>query len=224
MKKKSEDTLGNLISTQDDQNIEIAPDANRNLYLPYYKQEIHFINNTEYIKFVKSVENLIRRSKEYRAYIRYLKEDVGLRQCVMFGNITDDKASIEMHHGPIFTLFDYVELTIVNEFKKPDGFVSSFRVANQVLEDHFNNLIQVVMLSEMAHKAVHPSKKEVRAEFIDIDSAWGDIVGYLQKYSHCVNYSHARKIKKYINEWEKQKKDDGRTVSIFREIVKKWKF
>ena len=218
-----EHVVANMVSTKDGQNLLVAPKSNDNLFLPYFKQEINFINNSEYVKFVKSVENLVRRSKEYKAYIAYLKQDVGLTRCMVYGLIDDEKAPIEMHHGPIFNLFDYVEITLVSFFKKEGSLVSSFRIADQVLKDHFDNLVQVVMLSEMVHTAAHPKKKDLKPEFIDIDSAWGDVVKYIQKYSSCINYSHIHRLRRYVDEWERHRNGDSPTVTVFKEVLKTWK-
>jgi len=223
-KKEQQREFINLISEKESEDsLRVTIKDNKDLFLPYYKKEINFINNAEYIRFVKSVEALIRHSKEYKAYISYLKNDVGLNHCMIYKHINDDIAPIEMHHGPIFTLFDYVEITIVYFFKKENGLVSSFRIADQVLQDHFDNIIQVVMLSEMVHNAVHPKGKNVKPEFIDIDIAWGDIVSYIQKYSNCFTYGHIFKIKRYIDEWEERNKHNSERISIFKTILEKWK-
>lgn len=221
MEKK---TVVNLISESDDKNIIVSPRGNGELYLPYFKEESHFVNNIEYIKFIRGVESLIRRSKEYKAYISYLKNTVGLKRCMVFGNIDDEKAPVEMHHGPIFTLFDYVELCTVATFRDKKQSVSSFRIADYVLQDHFDNLIQVVMLCEAAHEAVHPdpNKKDVKPEFVNIDSAWGDLIGYINKYGSYFNYSHVHRIKRYMKEYTEHKEAPGERFTVFKEAMKKW--
>lgn len=220
----SDKVVVNMVSTQEGSDVKVAPIENTELFLPYYKKEINFVNNSEYVKFIKSVEQTIRRSKEYKAYIAYLKQDCGLNKCMVYGSIDDEKAPIEMHHGPIFNLFDYVEIALISFFKSDKCLVSTFRIADQVLQDHFENIVQVVMLSEMVHIAAHPKKKEQKAEFINIESAWGDIVSYLKKYSHCLNYSHIHRLRRYIEDWERINKEPNSTVSVFKEVVDKWKF
>lgn len=220
----SEKIVVNLVSSEDEHNITVAPIENKSLYLPFFKEEQHFINNVEYVKFAKNVEHLVRMSREYKAYIAYLKGTVGLRRCMVFGSIDDEKAPVEMHHGPIFTLFDYVELEIISEFRTKNHPVSSFRIADRILQNHFDNVIQVVMLSEAVHLAVHPDpkKKDVKAEFIDIDSAWGDIIEYINRYGQFFSYTHMQKIKRYMKEWEEYKKTPTSKFSVFKEALKKW--
>lgn len=224
MKKEKDEkrTVVNLVSEDDKKNIIVSPIGYKDMYLPYFKEEKHFIVHTEYIKFVKSVEQLIRRSKEYKAYISYLKGTVGLTKCMIFGNVEDEYAPVEMHHGPIFTLYDYVEIELISVFKKKKESVSSFRIADHVLQNHFDNIIQVVMLSEAAHLAVHPTKKEVKPEFVDIDSAWGNIVEYINRYGSYFSYNHVMRLKKYMAEWQKFKSEPNSKFSVFNSVINKW--
>lgn len=215
----------NLVSTQDNERgLSIHQDVCPQMYIQFNKKETNFINNDEYTKFVKATENLIRKSKEYRGYIAYLKEKVGLRNCVVFGNVDDSKATVEMHHGPIFTLYDYVEITITHLFKNKEP-VNSFRVARQVMRDHYDNLVQIVMVSEAVHKVIHAPKKGNQKYFISIDSAWGDVVKYLTQYVHSINFTHISKIKRYLDDYAKYGSTDERGKNhgqFFKEYIKSW--
>ena len=134
------------------------------IHLPLNKKDKYFMNPVDFIKFIKDVESLIRKSKEYSRYIAYLKNEIGLRSCALFHNIDDSVAPIEMHHGPIFTLYDIVEIQIAHMFVNGEA-INSMSVANNVLKDHFDNIIQVTMLCEMAHKGVHNFSKTKDSKF-----------------------------------------------------------
>ena len=58
-------------------------------------------NDKKRFKFIKRIENIVRSSMEYRDYIGYLKETVGLDSCIFFPGITStgkhNKIRIEMH-------------------------------------------------------------------------------------------------------------------------------
>jgi hypothetical protein len=215
-------TMKNLISKQTDTNTIVAVE-NREKFIniSYNKKESFFMNSMDFVKFIKTVEAMIRHSREYSSYIAYLKTEIGLKQCVIFGNINDDIAKIEMHHGPIFTLYDYVEITLTHLFKKGEP-INSCNVAYNVLKDHFDNNIQVVMLCEAAHQAVHKSKGDSKF-FVSTDSAWGNIVEYLHKYSDGINLTHIQKIKKYLIDYDRYKTTEDKMsnhVSIFNEYIK----
>ena len=86
-----------------------------------YKDDEYFNNYESYVKFIKGIEKAVRRNPRYNKYISYLKKEVKLNRCQVFRDVTDEDADIEMHHGPIFTLFDIcaivLEYFIVKKWK-----------------------------------------------------------------------------------------------------------
>lgn len=214
--------MKNLSSTEKDTgNIVIGVSGNEKwLHLPMNKKDKYFMNPVDFIKFIKSVETLVRCSKEYARYIAYLKNEVGLRSCALFHNIDDSVAPIEMHHGPIFTLYDIVEIQIAHMFKNGDA-INSMSVANNVLKDHFDNIIQVVMLCQMAHKGVHNfTKTKDKKFFLSADGAFGDFKKFVEKYSDALTVQHVSKIKNYLKfyaEYSENKPDP-----MFELVITNW--
>lgn len=218
-----ETKVKNLISKRENDEVSIYPENSKNVFLPYFRKEIDFTSSRDTNEIIKSCETLIRNDEAYDSYKAHLINNVqGMNKCALFSNIDIEMAKLEMHHGPIFNLYDYVEITIVYLLKNNKQ-LSTFKVADIVLEEHRNNLIQVVMLSEMAHKAVHPKKPGIKPEFISIDAAFGDLVGYISKYKDYISYKHLIKIKKYLNEYEKRNSDDLDTLLVLRESIKSFK-
>lgn len=205
--------MKNLKSKKIDKQVIINANDSKYTVLPFFKSSINLSNEKERTRYIKSIESMVRTSSVYRAYIKYLKDDIGLKKCMMFGDLNDEMCNIEMHHGPIFTLYDYVEITLVY-FIKNNKEISTFAIAQQVLKDHTDNLIQVVMLSEMAHQAAHNGSKDLKTEFVDINSAWGDIEGYLIKYKDCLQINHVNKINKYFEIYKKRIKNDKSDIFI----------
>jgi len=189
--------------------------------VPFFKEQDFMLDDKTYISMIKNIEWQIRSSKEYSAYIRYLKEDITppLNHCMVYSNITDDLAPIEMHHGPIFTLFDYVEIVMIYQFKKNIPFSSSY-IYHLVMEEHRLGHVQTVMLSEAVHKAIHNTKKGYDAKFLDIKMAHGDILGFLNRYYEGLTLGHIGKIDKYLKSYEQNvnEKSDG----FFEEFITKW--
>lgn len=210
--------LKNLVSETTNKQILIRSGESKYIVLPFYKSNLDLRNDTERGKFIKACELLIRKSSVYRAYIKYLKEDIGLTHCMMFSEIDDSMCEIEMHHGPIFNLYDYVTITL-RYFIKNQLDISTFSIAKQVLQDHCENLIQVVMLSTMAHNAIHMKNDMNKSEFLDIDSAWGDLTGYIIKYRDCLGIEHFNKIQKYMDRYKNSKKVKS---EVFINTVKNW--
>ena len=191
------------------------------IHLPLNNKDKYFMNPVDFIKFIKDVESLIRKSKEYSRYIAYLKNEIGLRSCALFHNIDDSVAPIEMHHGPIFTLYDIVEIQIAHMFVNGEA-INSMSVANNVLKDHFDNIIQVTMLCEMAHKGVHNfSKTKDSKFFLSADGSFGDFRKFVEKYKDSLTVQHVAKIKNYFklyNEYSETKNSSP----MFEAVITMW--
>ena len=124
--------------------------------IPFFKDESYFQNYDNYVSFVKGVEAAVRGNDKYNKYIYYLKNEVKLDHCQVFKNITteDEGVDIEMHHGPILTLYDVCAI-VLEYFLLKKWKITTFRVANQVLEEHQRNRVLVVMVSATAHEEIH---------------------------------------------------------------------
>jgi len=131
-------------------------------------------------------------------------------------------APLEMHHGPVFTLAE-ICVIVLNHFLKNGKEIDSFDIADQILEDHFDNLIQTIFLSEMAHKPTSNAKTS-KNSFISMDHSIGDIVGFINKYNDAITYYEINKLRNYIYLSELYEKNQG--VSIFdymKESIKSFK-
>lgn len=195
-------------------------DSDTSLYvIPFYKDEEYFANLDNFVSFVKSTEQLIRTSKFYSRYIKYLKEDIGLNFCQVMSNIKTeeetDNVKIEMHHGPILTLFDYVSI-VVDYMLYHGEKITTYKVADIILEEHFNNNIQVVMLSETAHELVHENDI-----FINYKQGFGDLETFLKKYREGISDDQISKINKYIQLCTQYDSFDKHVLDL-RKNIKKW--
>lgn len=195
-------------------------DSENSLYtIPFYKDTEYFSNLDNFIGFVKSVESMVRTSKYYSRYIAYIKTDIGLNFCQVLSNIKqedeDSKVEIEMHHGPILTLFDYICI-LVDWSLFHNKKITSFNIANRMLEEHFNNHVQVVMLSKTVHEEVHDNNI-----FLNTKHAFGDLNAFLDKYRDGISQEQIDKINKYINLCEKYDSFDKGTLKL-REKIKNW--
>ena len=195
-------------------------DSDTSLYtLPFYKDTEYFSNLDNFVGFVKAVETLVRTSKYYSRYISYIKSEVGLNFCQVLSNIKQDDEetdiNIEMHHGPILTLFDYicilVDWSLYNNKK-----ITTFSIANKMLEEHFANRVQIVMLSKTVHEEVHENNV-----FLNTKHAFGDLNAFLVKYKDGLSQEQIDKINKYISLCEKYDSFDKGTLTL-RENIKKW--
>ncbi|WP_304576611.1 hypothetical protein [Romboutsia ilealis] len=173
-------------------------DSEESLYeLPFYKDADYFFNIDNYIFFIKAVEKLVRSSNYYSRYIAHLKKDLGLNFCQVKSNIQESEEDkhdklIEMHHGPILTLFDCVAIVLEYLLYKQEK-ITTFSVANIIIEEHFNYNIQTVMLCKTVHEQVHENNV-----FLNMKQGFGNLNRFLEKYKEGVQPEQIYKINKYI--------------------------
>ena len=159
-----------------------------------YKDKEYLKSIENFIKFVSACEKFIRSSSEYSNFKAQLFE-MGLTKCQVLGHIEADEfgqVTVEMHHGPILTLFDYCAIVIDSLLARNEK-VNSFRVARIVLDEHFEGNVQTVMLSKTVHQEVDSGRL-----FISFDQARGNLNNFLQKYSDGLNEERIQKINRYI--------------------------
>lgn len=169
-------TLPNIIYDNDGKS-QIIDSPDSMYVLQFEKGEEYFSNLESRTRFLRGCEKLVRHNKRYNKYIRYLKKEVKLDHCQVLSHLSDKDCTIEMHHGPIFTLYDICDI-VLDHYLSRNWKITSYRIANDVLNEHWANHIQVVMLSTTMHQEVHD-----RELFINVNQAWGDLHAFLKKYT-----------------------------------------
>ena len=163
--------------------------------LPRYKDTEYLAPLENFVPFIKACEANVRKSKYYRRYIAYIKNDIGLNACQILGNVQEMDESerlIDMHHGPLLTLFDYCAI-VTNYLLYNNKRIDTFRVANIVIEEHFKNNVQIIMVSETVHDAIHTPG----GPFISLDQGFGDVYTFLKKYKNGLDSDTIYKINRY---------------------------
>lgn len=205
-------TLPDII--YDKSNITPIIDAKTSFYkIPFFKDTEYFSNYDAYISFVKGVEHAVRTNDRYRKYISYLKKEVKLNRCQVLKNINDEDADIEMHHGPVFTLFDVcaivLEYFIIKNWK-----ITTFRVADQVLDEHQKNRVQVVMVAKTVHEEIHNGEI-----FINIHQAFGDLNAFLKKYAPAISSEYREQVNRYIERSLLYDSNDFKVLELNKHLV-----
>jgi len=160
--------------------------------------------------FIKSCELLIRKDPRYANYIGHLK-NCGLRQSAMFSGINDDMVRIEMHHGPIFNLYDLCSI-VIDHLLEDGEKICTFDIAEDILDEHEDNNIQVVMLDKTSHELAHSGKI-----FIHFKQSVGNIMEFIKKYKKGIKREHLYTLNEYIDLC----KDNDATDNGFLEVCKR---
>lgn len=158
-----------------------------------YKPREYFADQSTYSKYVKSCERVVRHSSDYKVFVNWIKNVLGVNFCQVSSKIVEGDASIEMHHGPIFTLYDYCAVILNDAINKGDK-ISTFRIADRVLQEHFDLRVQVVMLTVTNHEAITN-----RDLFLNLRQGIGNVDAFIKKYANALDDEQKYKIWSYIN-------------------------
>ena len=154
----------------------------------------------QYEKYVKGIEAMVRGDDRYKHYIGKLRA-AGFDRCAILGDVVKkggDKVKLEMHHGPIFNLFDYADILLKYHLRKQDlDSITTFDIADELLTCHENDWIMLVGLNQTAHKGAHINI------FIDIKSTVGRIDKFIEHYYLGMEEEHFDMIRRYIKEYNK---------------------
>lgn len=143
-------------------------------------------------KFIKTIERHIRTSLEYKSYIKYLKTEALLTQCVVMNMLPEEVAarlSVEMHHCPL-TLYDLVDIVLMKYLllEKPFTRIS---IANEVMDAHFMNQIGLVPMTVTMHQMIHKGNHLVNKKDL-----FGDYKKFASHYETFLTDDHRGKIEK----------------------------
>ena len=157
--------------------------------------------------FLKNAESMFRASAYYKLYKSYLIEYLGINRCQVFGNVTVDDATIELHHN-VIGLFDMC-LLITWHTVNTVGYITTYDLVQMLIEEHMNNNVGIVFLSKTAHQLYHHNNEG----FIPPEMTFGKWWELLSKYRYGITYDLAYKIIKYIKKYQ-----DNEALSVSPEL------
>lgn len=158
---------------------EKLPDKINLINIPEFEYIVYDVNDEkEYEKYIKDVETQVRRSFEYRQFIKYLRETVGMNKCAFLQNVSNEETfdiKIELHHYP-FSLRDIADIV----FRKRSYYKESLEiqmVAKEVMECHYKLIVGLISLSETVHELAHSHRL-----FIPVDHVIGRYKVFVELY------------------------------------------
>lgn len=185
------------------ENISIyATGRNEDKKISFYADPDELLKDYDkYEKFIKGCEHCVRKDDRYIDYIAKLKSK-GLNRCAILGNIEEDsKVKLEMHHGPIFNLFDICDIVTRAMLKRGVTELTTYDVGDIVLTEHEKDNIMIVMLSKTPHRGGHFNV------FINIKATFGRIDRFIDSYSDGMEDEHWQYVTRYM---EQCKEADGK--------------
>lgn len=175
------------------------------------EMEYHYgYNNArEKDKIVKRIEKSIRQSMEYRDYISFLKDNIGMDACAFFNNINKDSSKgirIEVHHEPL-RLYDIVNI-ILKKYEDTGIPINDLMIAKESMEVHYKNLIGLIPLSKTLHEVVHNSDKLVIPAYM----IYGDYKKFIEEYGDYMDDNQISKIERMLERTKDLKADSFKVL------------
>lgn len=164
---------------------------NTSFELPFYQTKDTLMDVEIYKRFLDNAMSRFRHSRDYKLYKSYLM-GLGLDRCQFQSNLTSEMCSIEMHHH-FLTLFD-ISLIITEHVLNTKGYISTFDLVKLLKEEHLNNRVGLVMLSETSHQLYHNNPDF----FIHPNMLFGNWAAFLNKYNRGITQDVAFKILFYL--------------------------
>ena len=176
--------------------------------ISFYKDAAYFINLENYVGFIKACERTIRKHPDYGNFVDSIRE-LKMEHCQVLGNISRYDAVIEMHHGPMLTLFDYCSIVVDHLLNEGH--------TNIVLQEHYLEHVQVVMLSKTVHQLVDSGEL-----FINLNQGIGNVNEFLKKFNKGLE-RYKSKINEYIDLSKKFKSHDSNILEL-EETMISWSY
>ena len=146
-------------------------------------------------KFIKTCEIVIRKSNEYKDYIKFLKENLNMNECAILSNIKSGNGKryrIEIHHEP-FTLFDIVE-TVINRRLENGESIGALKVADEVMDLHYSGMVGLIPLTTTMHELVHNGRIFIPLQFI-----YHKYDEFFKEYEPYMNSALVEKLEAKVN-------------------------
>lgn len=176
------------------------PDLIKINNVPEFESQCYNLeDDKDYDRFIKDVESQVRRSFEYRSFIRYLRENMDMNKCSFLKGVSNEETfdiKIEIHHYP-FSLRDICDIV----FRKRSFYNESLNlqmVAKEVMKLHYELIVGLIPLSETVHEVTHSGRL-----FIPVDKVLGRyhiFVEYYKPFCEPEQLETLNRIEKYTIE------------------------
>ena len=117
-------------------------------------------------EFIKAVERIVRTSLEYRTIIADKRGNDNENSCDLLSeyDFSDKSTKLQMHH--IIPLYDICRAAAEKLILDKQKNITTFDVANLVMQWHYENAFLYAFLSVSAHQLVHDGQYTVPMEHI----------------------------------------------------------
>ena len=139
----------------------------------------NFENETEYKKFIRNCEAMLRKSNEYKLWRKYLVDVLRVNHCSITHEVIEE-VTIDIHHHipSLYTLISALvnkKLDIGSEF-------CTFDLCKEIIELHFQNKVGYVTLLKSMHEKFHNGSLDIPVSLVK-----GNYKQFLKDYTSYID-------------------------------------
>jgi len=141
----------------------------------------NFENESEYKKFIRNCEMMLRRCLEYKLWRNYIIDVLQINEC-MITHEKNSEVSIDVHHH-IPSLYILVAAHVNRNIEKGEDFCT-FDLCKEIMELHFQNKVGYVTLLKSMHEKFHNGRLGIPISFVKGDYKYfmNNFSKYLDEY------------------------------------------
>lgn len=181
--------------------------------ISYYKPKDYFMRLDNYVNFIKSAAKLVRKHPDYDHWVNTIREEQ-VDHCQVLGNISRYDAELQVHHGPLFTLFDYCMIVLNYLLAQDYSKITTFKVAELVILEHVAGHVQGVVLCKTVHQLIDTGEV-----FINLNQGIGNINAFIDTYKDGLDDKIKEKINNYIDMSEKFDSNDNDILKLENKMI-----
>lgn len=165
--------------------------------LTFDKTPEYFMSYEARQRFIQKTKRMIRSSKKYKNFKSLIMSRIDHCQIVPIFS-EENGCTLEMHHGPIFELAEIIDI-MIDYFLLKGKEITTMTIADAVLDEHYpddghnEGRVQVMILAKTSHESI--TNRQI---FININQFFGDIQGFMEKYSDVISNEKKKEYNEYI--------------------------
>ena len=185
-----------------------SQDSEYDLFMDMTKETL--VDSEIFRDFIGNAVSRFRRTKYYKDYKSYLLS-LGLNRSQTLGRITDDMASLEMHHN-FLTIYD-IAIMVAEHTINTVGRINTFQLIEMLILAHQNNWVPIVFLDETSHQMYHSDV----ASFLPPSQTFGMWWVLLYQFRYGITLDIARKVLLFISRFYKE--EDPMIVQLREHVL-----
>ena len=182
-----------------------------------FKQTKESFLNVEVLKsFLTNAISNFRSTRTYKNYKGFLM-GLGLDRCQLLGNITNDMATVEMHHN-MLTIFDIAFIITTHITNTTSEGITTMDLCYLLKKVHKEHKVQLVMLSLTPHQLYHNTDQLK----LPPEMCFGDWYSFLKEYKYGITKDIAYKLIFYLKEFQEHNFSPNYDILAIRKEIYDW--